>query len=209
MITGDSFNSSGVAYSTSWTNQQIKNLGRLPNAVFTAGLDINDSGEIAGESILSHGPPFTSRGFTWKAGSGMKNLGTLPGGMSSMANAINSSGIAVGQSDGSSTGGNWSAVMWDASANLKDLGTLAGGTYSIAFGINDSDTVVGYGDTFNGATHAMIWTQARGMRDLNSLIPANSGWELINANAVNKLGQITGYGSIGGHNHGFLLTPSN
>ena len=209
VITGDSFSSSGIVFATSWTNKQIKNLGRLPNAVFTAGLGINDSGEIAGESVLSYGPPFKSRGFVWKLGSGMKNLGTLPGGMSSIANAINTTGITVGQSDGSSTGGNWHAAMWDTNSNLKDLGTLVSGTYSIAFGINDSNTVVGYGDTFNGATHAMIWTQSEGMRDLNSLIPSNSGWELINANAINKLGQITGYGVIGGHNHGFLLTPSN
>lgn len=33
------------------------------------------------------------------------------------------------------------------------------------------------------------------MRDLNRLIPAISGWTLINANAINNVGQITGYGA--------------
>jgi hypothetical protein len=47
------------------------------------------------------------------------------------------------------------------------------------------------------------------MQDLNDLIPANSGWVLINANAINDAGQITGYGTKGGHNYGFLLTPEN
>ena len=30
---------------------------------------------------------------------------------------------------------------------------------------------------------------------------------LINANAINNLGQITGYGTHNGFNHAFLLTP--
>jgi len=55
----------------------------------------------------------------------------------------------------------------------------------------------------------MIWTASHGMRDLNSLIPANSGWTLINANSINNVGQITGYGSRNGHNHAFVLTPVN
>jgi probable HAF family extracellular repeat protein len=97
--------------------------------------------------------------------------------------------------------------MWNAARKIQDLGTLSGGTYSVAFGINDSDEVVGYGDISNNAAHAFLWTQAAGMRDLNSLIPANSGWVLINANAINRLGQITGYGAFKGYNHGFLLSP--
>ena len=56
---------------------------------------------------------------------------------------------------------------------------------------------------------AMVWTPSGGMQDLNSLIPANSGWVLINANAINNTGQITGYGVKDGHNHAFLLTPLN
>ena len=52
----------------------------------------------------------------------------------------------------------------------------------------------------------MIWTSG-GRQDLNSLIPANSGWTLINANAINNVGQIMGYGSKNGHNHAFVLTP--
>jgi probable HAF family extracellular repeat protein len=47
------------------------------------------------------------------------------------------------------------------------------------------------------------------MQDLNSLIPANSGWTLIEANAINTSGQIVGYGNHNGFNHAFLLTPIN
>jgi probable HAF family extracellular repeat protein len=207
-VAGDSFLSSGVVNATSWTGNRIRNIGGLPNAIFTAGLAINDGGQIVGESVFGYGPPFTSHAFHWN-GSTMKDLGTLTGGVTSMANAINNSGVIVGQSDGSSTGGHWHAVLWNSTGKIQDLGTLLGGTYSIAFGINDSSTVVGYGNLGNNAAHAMVWTSIGGMQDLNSLIPTNSGWVLINANAINNAGQITGYGTKGGANHAFLLTPVN
>ncbi|HWI69594.1 MAG TPA: hypothetical protein VNS88_14665 [Nitrospiraceae bacterium] len=207
-IAGDSFLSNGMVNATKWTNGNIKNLGKLQNAIFTAGLAINENGLIVGESVFSYGPPFSSHAFLWN-GSKMRDLGALWGGVTSMANGINSLGVIVGQSDGIRTGGNWHAVKWDTSRNIRDLGVLNGGTYSVAFGVNDSNVVVGYGNISNNAPHAMIWTPSHGMRDLNSLIPANSGWTLINANAINNVGQITGYGSKYGHNHGFVLTPVN
>ena len=206
VIAGDSFISNGKVNGASWTNNKIRNLGRLPNSIFTAALDINDNDQIVGESVFSYGPPFQSHAFEWSAALQMKDLGTLAGGTTSMANAINSSGVMVGQSN-SGRFLNWHAVIWNAARKIQDLGTLSGGTYSVAFGINDSDEVVGYGDISSNAPHAFLWTQAAGMRDLNSLIPANSGWVLINANAINRLGQITGYGTFKGHNHGFLLSP--
>jgi probable HAF family extracellular repeat protein len=113
----------------------------------------------------------------------------------------------VGQSNSGSVE-TWHAVEWSAADKIEDLGTLPGGTYSIAFEINDSGEVVGYGNIADNAAHAMVWTSSGGMQDLNDLIPANSGWVLVNANAINASGQITGYGIKGGHNHGFLLTPA-
>ena len=208
VVAGDSFLSSGIVDATSWTSNKIKNLGSLSKAIFTAGLDINDGGSIVGESVFSYGPPFTSHGFLWN-GSTMKDLGTLTGGVTSMANAINNSGVIVGQSDGISTLGLWHAVLWNTSNKIQDLGTIPGGTYSVAFGINDSSVVVGYGNIWNNAAHAMIWTSTGGMQDLNSLISASTGWVLINANSINNAGQITGYGMKGGHNHAFMLTPVN
>jgi probable HAF family extracellular repeat protein len=206
VVAGDSFLSNGVVDATSWTNKKIKKLGALPKAIFTAGLDVNDNGDIVGESVFGYGPPFTSHGFLWN-GSTMKDLGTLPGGVTSMANSINSSGVIVGQSDGTSTKKHWHAVLWNTSGKIQDLGVLPGGNYSMAFGVNDSNVVVGYGNLSNNAAHAMVWTSPAGMQDLNSLIPSTSGWVLINANAINNVGQVTGYGTKGGHNHAFLLTP--
>ena len=207
-VSGDSFVSNGKVNATSWTNKKIKNLGALPGSIFTAGLAINDNGYIVGESVFNYGPPFKSHAFLWN-GSTMKDLGTLCGGTTSMANAINGSGIVVGQSDGHSSGGLWHAVQWGSNGEIKDLGVLKGGTYSVAFGVNDFDVVVGYGNISTNAPHAMIWTSGSGMKDLNSEIQAGTGWTLINANSINNVGQITGYGSKNGHNHAFVLTPKN
>jgi len=208
VVAGDSFLSDGNVNATSWTSSKIKNIGSLAGAIFTAGLDINAVGSIVGESVFSYGPPFTSHAFFWN-GHTMKDLGTLPGGDSSIANALNASGDTVGQSNGTSTGGNWHAVMWNSDHVITDLGILSGGTYSVAFGINGSSTVVGYGNIFDNAPHATIWTSTGGMEDLNAFIPVGSGWVLINANAINDAGQITGYGTKNGHNHAFLLTPTD
>jgi probable HAF family extracellular repeat protein len=207
VIAGDSFISNGKVNAVSWTNHKIRNLGGLPKSIFTAAFDINDNNQIVGETTFTNGPPLQSHAFEWSAALGMKDLGTLRGGTTSMANAINYSGVTVGQSNAGGFPNAWHAVMWNAARKIQDLGILSGGTYSLANGINDSDEVVGYGDIFNNAPHAFLWTQAAGMRDLNSLIPANSGWVLINANAINRLGQITGYGTFKGYNHGFLLSP--
>ena len=46
------------------------------------------------------------------------------------------------------------------------------------------------------------------MRDLNATLPADSGWTLEKAKAINNRGQIIGSGTLNGQAHMFLLTPS-
>ena len=45
------------------------------------------------------------------------------------------------------------------------------------------------------------------MVDLNTLLPADSGWVLLSANAINDAGQIVGEGTLDGEPRAFLLTP--
>jgi probable HAF family extracellular repeat protein len=198
VIAGDSFVNAAVVDAASWTDKKIKNLGALPESIFTAALDLNDSNEIVGESVFGYGPPFRSHGFKWTSGGGLKDLGTLSGG--------DTSGVIVGQSN-SKANSAWHAVKWSDTNAIDDLGILPGGTYTVAFAINDSGEIVGYGDVAPNLPHAMLWTSTRGMLDLNDLIPAGTGWVLINANAINAVGQITGYGTKDGQNRAFLLTP--
>jgi probable HAF family extracellular repeat protein len=96
---------------------------------------------------------------------------------------------------------------------MADLGTL-GGINSEAMGLNDLGQIVGYSETSSGNTHAFLWENGHGMQDLNNLIPAGSGWELLRALGINKDGQIVGAGKRDTDGdgvldavHAFLLMP--
>ena len=71
---------------------------------------------------------------------------------------------------------------------MTDLETL-GGPDGFAHSINDRGVVVGSADVPSGVLHAFIY-QNGVMTDLNSLIPANSGYILVRGVAINNKGQI-------------------
>jgi probable HAF family extracellular repeat protein len=90
---------------------------------------------------------------------------------------------------------------------MQDLGTL-GGSGSVAYGINNNGQVVGQSDMSIGSPHAFLYSGGQ-MMDLNTLLPANSGWVLLDARAINDAGQIVGGGSFqDGRPRAFLLTPT-
>ncbi|MFZ0817634.1 MAG: hypothetical protein WAM78_19070, partial [Candidatus Sulfotelmatobacter sp.] len=120
------------------------------------------------------------------------------------------------------------AVKWTRAGVIGDLGTLPGDTLSAASNINywgqvigsSGNTLVqlGWGGTggsgFDGDGGAVavvgrpfLWTERKGMRDLNTLIRAGSGWVLNSVSGINVWGQIVGSGTLNGETHGFLLTP--
>jgi probable HAF family extracellular repeat protein len=90
-------------------------------------------------------------------------------------------------------------------AQFTDLGTL-GGAASVPLGINDDNDVVGTSLTAGGDYHAFL-DNGVSMVDLNSLLPDNSGWTLITADAINDKGDIAGFGTLNGNYQAFLLTP--
>jgi hypothetical protein len=68
--------------------------------------------------------------------------------------------------------------------------------------------VVGQVDFGAGSSSAFLWlATTHTMYDLNSLIAPTSDWQLIAATSINNNSQITGYGTINGQVHGFVLTP--
>jgi probable HAF family extracellular repeat protein len=132
----------------------------------------------------------------------MQDLGTL-GGQNSSATAISAAGHVIGNAE--TTAGAVHAFLWPGSGPLQDLGTL-GGRNSFAAAINSSGQIVGRSGSAGGVTHAFVYDGS--MRDLNNLVPAGSGWDLVDATGINDSGQIVGFGRLGGKMRAFLLTPS-
>jgi probable HAF family extracellular repeat protein len=156
---------------------------------------INANGDIAGSTVNQLAAIFTATGTTI-------NLGTL--GDFSIAIAVNDIDHAVGYSPVQS-GGPTHAFFYNGTT-LQDLGSLQTGDRMVASSLNDSDLVVGTSN-LNGNALAWVWSATTGIEDLNTLIPANSGWVLTVASGVDQNGNIVGAGVIGGAVHGFLLTP--
>jgi probable HAF family extracellular repeat protein len=71
---------------------------------------------------------------------------------------------------------------------LTDLGSL-GGAGADAAAINDRGEVVGDSLTSAGVHHGFLYNHGK-MIDLNSLIPASSGFVITDAQDINDGGQI-------------------
>jgi probable HAF family extracellular repeat protein len=55
---------------------------------------------------------------------------------------------------------------------------------------------------------AIVW-QNNVPVDLNTLIPASSGWYLQCAQGINDAGEIVGFGTLNGSTHAFLAKPAH
>lgn len=197
----------GIAHAFLWspttpngTSGTMQDLGTL-GGDNSAAAGINDSGWVTGNSDTNLDA--ASHAFLYN-GTTMLDLGSLTGptGYSSGL-AINDSGQVTGLSY-ISGGAAYHAFLYSG-GTMNDLGTL-GGTDSEADGINASGQIVGDSSTTGNADdHAFLYTGGQ-MYDLNTLISPSSGWDLREAYAINDSGQITGYGTIDGETHAFLLT---
>jgi probable HAF family extracellular repeat protein len=153
-----------------------------------AAVAINNHGTVTGSAGAGH----SQRAFFWNAAAGLNFLPPLPGDQSSQAFGISQQDFAAGVSRDSN--GATRAVFWDTNG-AHNLGILSGGTHSEAFGINASGWVVGSSGSGLGM-RAFLWTAADGMRDLNTLIPADSNLVLTSAEAINDAGEIAATGNL-------------
>jgi len=84
---------------------------------------------------------------------------------------------------------------------LTALGDLTDSGNTTPRAINESSQIVGQSDIgyverpwgYSHIGHAFLYENGL-MSDLNTLIPVNSGWELMYATDINNRGQIVGYG---------------
>jgi probable HAF family extracellular repeat protein len=168
----------------------------------TEATGINDLGQIIGDET---GPAVgTTSAFVLTRG----RIHFLPslGGFATWAKAINNFGHVAGFS-WVSDNSTYHAILY-IDGRTKDLGTLSGSTgASVANSINIEDEIVGISVPLEtGQPTPFLYSRGH-MVDLNSLLPANSGWALQQANGINDLGQIAGSGTHNGLNRAFLMTP--
>src|SRR5215208_2576272 len=188
---------------------EVQDLGTL-GGDYSAAAGINDSGKVVGSSLTSS---CVEDAFLYDSTNGMQDLGTL-GGPYSAATGINDSGkVVVYSADTYQSCANncWRAFLYDGSVatpKMQDLGTLGG--HSNAWGINDSGKVVGSSYVWGSGDHGFLKESGQPMIDLNSLIPADSGWTIHDARAINSKGQIAANGyKAGGQGHALLHTPTS
>jgi probable HAF family extracellular repeat protein len=166
--------------------------GKFTTLPLQAAVAINGAGQVAG--AVSNG---TGQRAALYSGGTVTDFGTLSG-QYSVPTAINASGQVVGYTYSPNN------PLNSARAFLYSDGRMTGlaGGGSFAYGINDSGRVVGQWND-----NAFLFINGNPI-NLNSQIPANSGWILQSATGINNQGQIVGFGKFGGQTSAFMLTPS-
>ncbi|WP_251956361.1 DUF3466 family protein [Nostoc commune] len=149
-----------------YENGQTTNLGTLPNYAYSAAFDINDSGQVVGNSGLTGIDD--GRAFLYSSSTGLQDLGRLrPTDLFSFAGGINNLGQVVGFSGTNynffAPDGNGLRAFLYSDNTLYDLNDLiapgsdAGFTLTAAYAINNNGQIAGRG-AVNGELRAFLLT---------------------------------------------------
>ena len=163
---------------------------------FGLACGINDAGQVAGTSALEDG---TQHAVFFGVDDVPVDLQSIDGPSgTSMSCAIDELGRVAGRS---SAGTDTHAFRY--AGTMTDIDGFGSATSSAESTRNG--TTVGWFVSSDGL-RAFVHTTADGSLDLNTRIPADSGWVLNQAKGINASGQIVGQGTVGGETHVFLLT---
>jgi probable HAF family extracellular repeat protein len=168
----------------------------------SVAVDVNASNVAAGWMGINFVVP--TRAFRFTPPAQVELLQTF-GLYDDIPTAINDDGLIVGRC-GVGPGAQH-ACFWAGAAPL-DINP-AGAEFSSASGVNNKGEIVGISVVSLAAADGYAFLRTNGQTlNLNELIAPGSGWQLINANAINAHSQIAGAGLKDGVYHAFLLTPT-
>lgn len=149
----------------------MQDLGTLGNGTDAEANEINERGQVIGDSYTSSAPgvcaPVTMGAFVWDRQHGMMDLGSF-GGTCTLAQDLNNRGQVVGESF--VAGDSYQrAFLWQ-NGSLRDLGGFPGANNTGANAINGNGATVGYGYPPGVTTsHATLWENVGNMIDLGTV----------------------------------------
>jgi probable HAF family extracellular repeat protein len=188
-------------YAYLWEEGNWSYLGTLPDLDWSTPSDINDEGQITGNSFIL-GPGGGRRGWIYED-EVMTDIGDL-GGARSSVNAINEIGQVVGSSYNETNVTH--AFLWD-DGNMTDLGVLPDEERSAAYDINENGQICGSSShtlnqyPFPTYQTACFW-DGEEITEIGKLpgYTRNSA-----AGGINSQGQVVGWSSDTGNNpHAFI-----
>jgi probable HAF family extracellular repeat protein len=173
-------------------------LPTFPGGTFAMASGVNDASQVVGTASTADG---FQHAFRAEVDDTLTDLGAFPDGTTSLAVGIDGAGRVSGRANRGD--GNFRAFRY--SGSLVDLDSF-GALQSSAEGMSNGTTVGWYTMLPTFENRAFAHTVADGSFDLNDRIPADSGWVLQQAKAVNSAGQIIGTGLLNNQPGVFLLS---
>jgi probable HAF family extracellular repeat protein len=191
-----------------WDSGAMIDLGTLGGTLgFPVAL--NNRGQVIGQSNLAGDNIYDP--FLWDGGKlfDLYTYGT--GGNFLNAFAINDAGEIAGNA--LFVGGKVDAAVW-RNGVVTELGTLLGDQTSAAFALNSRGQIVGGSCASvrcDSLIRAVLWEDGQ-IFDLNTLIPPQSGFLLVETDAIDDDGEIAGNGFPSGCtdfscSHAYVLIP--
>jgi uncharacterized membrane protein len=161
--------------------QGMRQLAPLPGYSWAAGYDVNDAGQVCGQSGLETTGSEPQRAVLWDPAGTPLNLGTFGGGRFSNARAIDQLGAVVGTTEvyPSMSFMLWHAFQWTAAGGMVDL--TPGTVDHQCYGRNNVGQVCGY-------AIAGAWRYTPGIGVQNLGLPP--GFATSAAFAINDAGQV-------------------
>jgi len=211
------FRFEAVMWEPSGQVRELSPLTRKGDTVAFA-LGMNDLGQAVGSSgtCATQGlPPLNVTGLhsvLWERNGSPTYLGTLGDATHTAfnsASSINNHGEVVGTSQ--FTDGTIHSFLWTRATGMQDLPPLPGAFATIAGccrTINDRGDIGGFAVDGSGL-HAVVWIHKQ-IKDLNTLIPADSPLYLLTVDSINNSGEIVGQACVlpdCSQLHAFRATP--